>query len=145
MRSIFLKIFLWFWLTMVLIALAFAVVLNLESEATPSRQSLTSDAVALYGASAVEVFEARGRGAAADLLERLHQSSHIRAALFTADLKDVAGQAPDPDPDLLRQAAASGQVETEMRGNFAYVAARPVNPRNMARAVSEATITHRRS
>jgi len=123
MSSIFLKIFLWFWLTMVLIALAFAVVLNLESEANPSRQSLTGDAVALYGASTVEVFEAHGAGAATDFLERLNQSSHIRAALLTADLKDVAGQAPNPDPDLLRQAASTGQVQIEMRGNFAYAVA----------------------
>jgi len=123
MSSIFLKIFLWFWLTMVLIALAFAVVLNLESEANPSRQSLTGDAVALYGASTVEVFEAHGAGAATDFLERLNQSSHIRAALLTADLKDVAGQAPNPDPELLRQASSSGQVEIEMRGNFAYAVA----------------------
>ena len=123
MRSIFLKIFLWFWLTMVLIALAFAVVLNLESEANPSRQSLTGDAVALYAASAAEVFEARGAQAAEDFLRRLNESSHIRAVLLAGDSQRLAGELEKPDPELLTQATSTGQTQIEMRGSFAYAVA----------------------
>ncbi|HKR31839.1 MAG TPA: hypothetical protein VJT08_15260, partial [Terriglobales bacterium] len=64
MRSIFLKIFLWFWLTMVLVALGFVFVWSLENDAAPSRQSLTADAVGLYASSAAQAYEANGRAAA---------------------------------------------------------------------------------
>lgn len=123
MRSIFLKIFLWFWLTMVLIALAFAVVLNLESEVNPTRQSLTGDAVALYASSAAEVFERHGAQAASDFLRQLNQSSHIRAVLLSDDLHNLAGDLANPDSDLLAQAKSTGQTQIEMHGNFAFAVA----------------------
>src|SRR5690242_11848301 len=114
MRSIFLKIFLWFWLTMVLIALAFAVVLNLESEANPQRQSLTGDAVAMYAASAAEVFETHGAQAAEDFLKRLNESFHIQAVLLGANSQPLAGALKDPDSELVAQAISTGQTQIEM-------------------------------
>jgi two-component system, OmpR family, sensor histidine kinase CpxA len=120
MRSIFLKIFLWFWLTMVLIALAFAVVLNLESEANPSRQSLTGSAVAMYAASAAQIYEARGPQAAEDFLRHLSESSHIRAALLGDNSQRLAGELTNPDPELLGLATSTGQTQIEMHGSFAY-------------------------
>lgn len=123
MRSIFLKIFLWFWLTMVLIALSFAVVLNLESEANPSRQSLTGNAVAMYAASAAEVFEDHGAQEADDFLRRLNESSHIQAVLLGANSQPLAGDLKDPDSELVKQAISTGQTQIEMHAGFAYAAA----------------------
>src|SRR5690349_11311760 len=124
MRSIFLKIFLWFWLTMVLIALAFAVVLNLESEANPSRQSLTGDAVAMYAASAAEVFEARGPQAADEFLHHLNESSHIRAMLLGSDSHPLAGELKNLDSEHIAQASSTGQTQIDTRGGgFAYAVA----------------------
>ena len=74
MRSIFLKIFVWFWATMVLIALAFVFLWSLESDAAPSRQSLTVDAVGLYASSAAQDYELNGRTAAEYPLQHLQQS-----------------------------------------------------------------------
>jgi len=123
MRSIFLKIFLWFWLTMVLIALAFAVVLNLESEANPSRQSLTGGAVAMYAASAAQVFESGGARAADDFLHHLNDSSRIRAVLIGDRSEHLAGDLANPDPELLAQATSTGQTQIEMRGGIASAVA----------------------
>src|SRR5690242_9619186 len=123
MRSIFLKIFLWFWLTMVLIALSFAVVLNLESEANPQRQSLTGNAVAMYAASTAEVFETHGAQAAEDFLRRLNESSHIQAALLGDNSQALAGNLKASDPELLAQATSTGQTQIEMRGSLVDVVA----------------------
>ena len=123
MRSIFLKIFLWFWLTMVLIALSFAVALNLESEANPSRQSFTGNAVAMYAASVAEVFEDHGAQAAEDFLRRLNESSHIQAVLLDANSQRLAGDLKDPDSELVAQAISTAQTQIEMHAGFAYAAA----------------------
>jgi two-component system, OmpR family, sensor histidine kinase CpxA len=122
MRSLFLKIFLWFWLTMVLIALAFVFVWNLESDANPSRQSLTGDAVGLYAASAAQVFEANGAQAANNFLAQLNQTSHIDAALLDSNLHVVAGELQNPDRRLLQSALSTGQTQIEIHGDFAFAA-----------------------
>ena len=123
MRSIFLKIFLWFWLTMVLIALSFVFVWSLENDTTPSRQSLTADAVGLYASSAAQAYEANGRAAADQSLQHLQQSFGIRAALLSENMQIIAGTLDSIDQQLAANANATGQTQINMRGNFAEVAA----------------------
>jgi signal transduction histidine kinase len=126
-RSIFLKIFLWFWLTMVLIALAFVFIWSLESDAAPSRQSLTSDAVALYAGSAAETFESKGVQPANALLQHLNEDFHVRAALLDQNLQTIAGVA-NPDPRLLQTAKVTLQTQITSRGDFAYAVAPAQTP-----------------
>ena len=123
MRSIFLKIFLWFWLTMVLVALGFVFVWSLENDAAPSRQSLTADAVALYASSAAQAYEANGRAAADESLQHLRQTFEIRAALLGENMQLLAGSFEAIDQQLAAKASATGQTQINMRGNFAQVAA----------------------
>lgn len=123
MRSIFVKIFLWFWLTMVLIALAFVFVWNLENEANPSRQSLTADAVAMYASSAAQSFELSGPQATGQLLQHLRQSSGVRATLLNEDLQPLVGEMDSHDAVLARNAKATGQTQFLTRGDFADAAA----------------------
>lgn len=122
MRSIFLKIFLWFWLTMVLIALAFVFVWNLENDEAPSRQSLTADSVALYASSAAQNFETSGSTAAGQSLQRLQENFGIRATLLDNSLHALAGRWNSADQELAANAKSSGQAQIAMRGNFAEVA-----------------------
>jgi two-component system, OmpR family, sensor histidine kinase CpxA len=122
MRSIFLKIFLWFWLTMVLIALAFVFVWSLENDTTPSRQSLTADAVGLYGSSAAQAYELNGAAAAEQSLKHLQQNFGIRAALLSENMQNLASTLDNADQRLASVAKLSGQTQFEMRGNFAEVA-----------------------
>lgn len=123
MRSIFLKIFLWFWLTMVLVALGFVFVWSLENDAAPFRQSLTADAVGLYAASAAQAYEANGRAAADKSLQHLQQSFGIRAALLCENMQIAAGTLDTIDQQLAANANSTGQTQIDMRGNFAEVAA----------------------
>jgi|SRR5581483_3077416 len=122
MRSIFLKIFLWFWLTMVLVALAFVFVWSLENDTAPSRQSLTADAVGLYAFSAAQAYETNGAAAAEQLLNHLQQSLGIRAALLGDNMQALASTLDNADQQLATVAKSSGQTQFEMRGNFAEVA-----------------------
>jgi len=123
MRSIFVKIFLWFWLTMVLIALAFVFVWNLENDASPSRQSLTADAVAMYASTAAQSFESSGPQATQQLLQNLRQSSGVRASLLNEDLEPLIGELNSQDAALARSAKSTGQTQFLTRGNFAEAAA----------------------
>ena len=123
MRSIFLKIFLWFWLTMVLVALAFVFVWSLENDAAPSRQSLTADAVGLYASSAAQAYELNGATAAAQALQHIQQSFGIRAELLSENMQTLAGTLSNADQQLAAKAKSDGQTQFDMRGNFAEVAA----------------------
>jgi two-component system sensor histidine kinase CpxA len=123
MRSIFLKIFLWFWLTMVLVALGFVFVWNLENNAAPSRESLTADAVGLYASSAAQAYEANGATAAEQSLQHLQKTFGIRAALLGENMQSVVGTLDRADQRLVASAKSSGQTQFEVRGNFAEVAA----------------------
>ena len=123
MRSIFLKIFLWFWLTMVLVALAFVFVWSLENNAAPSRESLTADAVGLYASSVAQAYEANGASAAEQSLQHLQKTFGIRAALLSENMQALVGTLENVDQQLVVNAKSSGQTEFEMRGNFAEVAA----------------------
>jgi two-component system sensor histidine kinase CpxA len=123
MRSIFLKIFLWFWLTMVLVALAFVFVWSLENDTAPSRQSLTADAVGLYASSAAQAYETNGTAGAEHLLKHLQQGFGIRAALLNESTQTLASTVEKADQHLAAVANSSGQTQFEMRGNFAEIAA----------------------
>ena len=84
MRSLFLKIFLWFWATQVVIALAVATILSvsIQPELVASRWRATAgDAIALYAESAAEVYERGGAAGAAAFLSRLEGTSRIHATL----------------------------------------------------------------
>src|SRR5690349_4541197 len=111
MRSIFLKIFLWFWLTMVLIALAFVFVWSLENDAAPSRQSLTADAVGLYASSAAQAYEVNGASAAGQSLQHLQKTFGIRAALLSENAEILAGTLDSVDQELVANANSSGQTQ----------------------------------
>lgn len=107
---------------MVLIALAFVFIWNLESDTNPSRQSMTGDAVALYAASAAQVFEANGAQGANNFLRQLNQTSRIRAVLLDNNLHAVAGQLENGDPTLLQSVVSTGQTQIDVHGDFAFAA-----------------------
>ncbi|SRR5579884_23577 len=123
MRSIFLKIFFWFWLTMVLVALGFVFVWSLENNAAPSRESLTADAVGLYASSAAQAYETNGAIAAKQPLKHLQQTFGIRAALLNENMQTVAATLDSIDQQLAANAKSSGQTQFGLHENFAEVAA----------------------
>src|SRR5437762_3463592 len=112
MRSLFLKIFLWFWGTVALVGLAIVIASSLQPERVVSRwRSVTSDALALYASSTADYLEDEGPRAAAGLLDRLYRESGIRAALVKEDGTPVLGKVTDEERDLATKAVASGNKE----------------------------------
>src|SRR3979409_2267482 len=94
MRSLFLKIFLWFGLVMVVANIAsFATGIITERRSQFPRQTLMAQMFKVYAQSAVEVFERDGKAALAAYLERVEHASKINAALFDDLGNEVSGRA----------------------------------------------------
>lgn len=100
MRSLFLKIFLWFGLVMVVANVAsFVTGILTERRSQFPRQSPMSQTFAVYAQSAAEVFERDGKAALASYLERVEHASKINAVLFDSLGNEVSGR-PVPEGTL---------------------------------------------
>jgi len=142
MRSIFLRIFLWFWLTMVLIALSLAFFWNLESESSSRPESLTASAVNMYAVSVAETFDSRGPQAANALLDKLQLNAHIRAELLDVNLQVLVGSPGSLDLPLLSRAKTSTQPQIQLSGDVAD-AATAVRTQSGKNYIFAAEIPHR--
>ena len=97
MRSLFLKIFIWFGLVMVVVNIAsFVTGIFIERRSQFPRQSPMAQMFGVYAESAVEVFERDGKTALAAYLERVEHASNIRAVLFDSLGNEVSGR-PVPE------------------------------------------------
>lgn len=93
MRSLFLKIFLWFGLVMVVANIAsFVTGIVTERRSQFPRTSPMSQMFGVYAESAVEVFERGGKTALASYLERVEHASNIHAVLFDSLGNEVSGR-----------------------------------------------------
>jgi two-component system sensor histidine kinase CpxA len=93
MRSLFLKIFIWFGLVMVVANIAsFVTGIITERRSQFPRQSPMAQMFSVYAQSAVEVFERDGKAALASYLERVEHASNIRAVLFDELGNEVSGR-----------------------------------------------------
>ncbi|HEX3569837.1 MAG TPA: ATP-binding protein [Acidobacteriaceae bacterium] len=120
MRSLFLKIFLWFWVTLVVTGIALVLTFLLEPRGVPSQWHTTLQDTARYsGSIAVEEMEWYGTAAASTYIDRIH---HGRACLF--DLKGgvIAGTDCDSFRNLTSQASQSNSSVFGMRFGMARVA-----------------------
>ena len=129
MRSLFLKIFLWFWLMMVLINLASFIAFVLQPEIVVSRwQSATSNALALYAQQAIELYDKSGQPALADFLHRLDRSADIRAYLFDANGSSLHAHPPQDARDLAQRALQRNEQQFEIRSSNAFGATVAIGP-----------------
>jgi two-component system, OmpR family, sensor histidine kinase CpxA len=118
MRSLFLKIFLWFWATDVLIAVAAALIIGLSIQNQPEimnsrwRQNM-GDAMSLYADSAAEAYEHNGQAGLNDFLTRLDRMHMpVHASLRDEQGKIIGGQSRiAAADDLVALAQKSDQPE----------------------------------
>ncbi len=83
MRSLFLKIFLWFWATVIATGIALILTFIFEPRGVPSRWHATLADTARYsGTIAVDTTEREGAIAASAYMGRMAQETHMRACLF---------------------------------------------------------------
>ena len=93
LRSLFLKIFLWFWITV--LATAFALVVTwivLQPKNVPSQSQTTlADTAWISGTAAADELERQGPSAASAYMEQISQKTHLKNCLFDASGNVISG------------------------------------------------------
>ena len=84
MRSLFLKIFLWFWITVIATGVALAVTwIVLQPKNVLSQlQTILADAAWASGTATVNELEQQGASAASAYMQQFSQRSHLKTCLF---------------------------------------------------------------
>ena len=123
MRSLFLKIFLWFWATVIATGVALILTFILEPRSVPSRWHATLQDTARYsGAIAVEEAERGGAPAASAYLERIERETSLRACLFDSAGGLIAGGDCESFQDVASHVTVSSPSTFSMRYGIARVA-----------------------
>jgi two-component system sensor histidine kinase CpxA len=125
-RSLYLKIFIWFWVAMIIINVATFTIFAL-TRPTPSRRSwrdLTQ--VGPNAQRAAEIYEQSGAGALTAALQSTEKSSGVSATFFDDSGNELSGRtAPAGTQELLARTAESREIEFNFAGRDTLVA-RPV-------------------
>ena len=97
MRSLFLKIFLWFWLAMILVGSVFVLseVWDQSHYQVTHRRAVLSSLVRLYGEHAVERWEEDAAPGLHEYYDRLQNTADMQAVLFDAQGAELSGR-PQP-------------------------------------------------
>jgi two-component system, OmpR family, sensor histidine kinase CpxA len=123
MRSLFLKIFLWFWATVIVTGIALILTFVLEPGSVPSRWHATLLDTARYsGAIAVEEVERGGAPAASAYIERIERETRLRACLFDSTGGLIAGSDCGSFQSMISHVTASTPSAFSMRYGIARVA-----------------------
>ncbi len=125
-RSLYLKIFIWFWLAMIVINVAFFAAVAL-TRPTPTRRSWRDLAQTGPNAQkAAEVFEQSGSPALGTALQATEKNSGVSAALFDESGRELSGRAaPAGAEELVARTVESRDLEFNFAGPGTLVA-RPV-------------------
>ncbi|UCD36060.1 MAG: HAMP domain-containing protein [Nitrospiraceae bacterium] len=127
MRSLFIKIFLWFWLASILIIVSTLVLLSLIEPYRPVREDgRYVRRLAYLGTRAVEVLDREGSQGLQRFLDGLEQGPGAHVYLFNEKIESAAGgQAPPEARELAARAGDSGMTEF-VRLDRALMVARPL-------------------
>src|ERR671910_602189 len=125
-RSLYLKIFIWFWLAMILINVVLFAAFAL-TRPTPTRRSwrdLTQ--VGPNAQRAGEIYEQSGSSALAAALQATEKSTGVSATFFDESGNELSGRAaPSGAEELIARAAQSREIEFNFEGRKTLVA-RPI-------------------
>jgi two-component system sensor histidine kinase CpxA len=125
-RSLFLKIFIWFWLTMILanVVLFASVALTRPTPTGRSWRDLTL--VGPNAQRAAEIYEQRGVQALVASLQETEKTSGVSATFFDDNGQELSGRTvPSGAAELIQKAARSNEIEFNFAGRNTLVA-RPV-------------------
>jgi signal transduction histidine kinase len=106
MRSLFLKIFLWFWLAMALVAMVLIISIEIsrQNEFTPPERVLMDKALRLHGRLAADQYLRGGAPALEDYLSQLKSTGELYPALFDDQARLLGGSLTSvPAEDWIRQ------------------------------------------
>lgn len=123
MRSLFVKIFLWFWATVVATGVALVLTFIIEPRSVPSRWHATLTDTARYsGTIAVDAAELQGTGSASAYLERLAHQTRMTACLFDSAGKVLAGDHCQDLLGMVSHVTPANSSEFSMKYGIARVA-----------------------
>jgi two-component system sensor histidine kinase CpxA len=121
MRSLFLKIFLFFWITVLLIGAAVVITWSLQPEIVFTRwQALMTEALATHAQNAAEIFERQGPAAAANYIQRLNYAGRMQAVLEDERGQPLIGKPSGEGARLAAHVIQTGQPEFMIRPRVAY-------------------------
>jgi len=124
-RSLFLKIFLWFWATVIVTGIALVLTFILEPRSVPSQWHATlMETAHSSGAIAVDEAERGGDSAAAAYLGRIEGETHLRACLIDLAGGLVAGSDCGSFQTMTSHVTAAKPSNFSMRYGIARVAVR---------------------
>lgn len=119
-RSLFLRIFFWFWMTMIATAIALILTFLFQVPSIPDRwHGMLASTARTSGTVAVGELERGGTPAAAAYLDELERQGHLRACLFDAQARVLAGRHCASFVDMARRGAAEGKPVIRMRYGMA--------------------------
>lgn len=123
MRSLFLRIFLWFWLALILVNVGvfFSFVLTRPEMPGPHwhRPPLGKYIMDIYAQTSAEIFERQGKPALAAYLNRLEEATNMRAVLFNERGEELSGRnIPSGAEALAKQVRADGPPEFSSVGEI---------------------------
>ena len=124
-RTLFLKIFLWFWLAMalVVVAIVVATVMAQSDPMVPPGRNMIANVLPFISQAAADTFDREGATALANYLNRLEQTAHIRAAMFNRQGEEISGRASlTGAKELAARVQQSGQVEIKFGGRTTLIA-----------------------
>jgi two-component system, OmpR family, sensor histidine kinase CpxA len=125
MRSLFLKIFLWFWATVIVTGIALIVTFIFEPRGVPSQWHATlMETAHSSGAIAVNEAERGGNSAAAAYIGRIEDETHLRTCLFDMAGGLVAGSDCASFQSMTSHVTAAKPSNFSMRYGIARVAIR---------------------
>jgi signal transduction histidine kinase len=135
MKSLFIKIFLWFWLAMTLSSVAVVIIAVTQSGPIAQRRRLMAEervqfinqALTLYGHAALEVFERDGGAALREFEGRLRQSTGIGLWLFEDANPMLSNSVVSPSMrDIVAGVLQTGRVQA-LSGGGRYLIAMPLS------------------
>jgi two-component system sensor histidine kinase CpxA len=123
MRSLFLKMFLWFWITVIATGVALvATWIILQPKNVQSQiQTVLAGAAWASGNVAVDEFERQGASAALAYMQQFNQRSHLKSCLFDTSGQAISGSDCATFDGVVANAPASGDAGFISRHGFAGV------------------------
>ena len=141
MRSLFLKVFLWFWLAMSLVVGAVALITHLTRPLhEPRPPQFVEAVVAAYSQGAADAFAREGDVGLGSFQSHVEREAHVRARLFDERGAELSGAgATEDERSLAARAFESGGAASKMEGGR-VLEARTLNQRDGVRYAFVATL-----
>jgi two-component system sensor histidine kinase CpxA len=125
-RSLYLKIFIWFWLAMVIITVALFAVVGLTRPTPTGRSWRDLTQVGPNAQKAAEIYEQSGRAGLTAALEATEKTSGVSATFFDERGEELSGRnIPAGANELIAKATETREIEFNFAGRNTLVA-RPV-------------------